>query len=54
MARDRNTPTETDETQSIGTDPQTAEMQQQQAPKMGTPLDTEGTTTDPMIKNKPI
>jgi hypothetical protein len=53
MARDRNTSTETDETQSVETDPQAAEMQRQ-APLMGTPLDTEGTTTDPMIKNKPI
>ena len=54
MARDRNTSTDTDETPSVDTDPQAAELQQQQAPLMGGRQDNEGTTTDPMIKNKPI
>ena len=54
MARDRNTSTDTDETRSVETDPQAAELQQQQAPLMGGRQGNEGTTTDPTIKNKPI
>ena len=54
MARDRNTSTDTDETPSVETDPQAAELQQQQAPLMGGRQGNEGTTTDPTIKNKPI
>ena len=54
MARDRNTSTDTDEARPVDTDPQAAELQQQQAPLMGGRQDNEGTTTDPMIKNKAI
>ena len=53
MARDRNASPEADETGSAELDPQNAERQQQQAPLMGGRQDNEGTTTDPMIKNKP-
>lgn len=56
MAPNRNPPPETDEAAPAELDQESAQAldQQPKAPLMGGRQGNEGTTTDPMIKNKSI